>query len=227
MYNEAERFPDNETLLFLAGPAGRLEAIAATPGAEPLQAVTAIICHPHPEQEGTMHNKVVTTLHRACRDNGIRTVRFNYRGVGQSEGHFGHVVGETADLMAVIAWVKRVRPADNLWLMGFSFGAGIVLQAAASQMAAIRYLVCVAPPVDRDYFQASSPKDCPWLVIQGQEDEVVDPIAVKQWVENITDNKPAFHFLPQVGHFFHGKLVLLREEISSELIKQLPSASLT
>ncbi len=223
MNNQIIQFPDGEQTLQLPGAVGKLEAIVATPTITPLYPVTAVICHPHPQQQGTMHNKVVTTLHRCCRDIGVRTVRFNYRGVDNSDGQFANAIGEVDDLLAIIAWVKQVCPQDALWLFGFSFGAGIVLNAAAQTSTDIGYIVCVAPGVDRDYFHGTPPDQCPWLVVQGGADEVIDPNAVTSWVQGITNNPPRYCYLPDVDHFFHSKLVMLRDTLRTALLEQLPT----
>lgn len=218
---QPKSFADGEHTLLLPGAVGQLEAMTATPTTASSHPITAIICHPHPQQQGTMHNKVVTTLHRCCRDLGVRTVRFNYRGVGRSEGEFANGVGEAEDLLAVLAWVKAVQPHDAIWLLGFSFGAGIVLAAAAHTIHPINYIVCVAPGVDRDYFHATTPQHCPWLVVQGGMDDVVSPQTVTQWVNAIDDNPPQYCYFAEVGHFFHGNLVLLREKVGEALREQL------
>src|SRR6185437_198476 len=87
--------------------------------------IVGIICHPHPLHQGTMHNKVVTTIVRAWQKMGLATIRFNFRGVGQSEGTYGDEVGEVEDLKAVIHWLRRQQRGKELklWLGGFSFGA--------------------------------------------------------------------------------------------------------
>ena len=106
--------------LFFPGPAGQLEALTTWPN-ESRTKIVGIICHPHPQQEGSMHNKVVTTLAKVFDYLGLPTVRFNFRGVGKSEGQYGKTIGETEDLLAVLSWVKSVLPNDTIWLGGFSF----------------------------------------------------------------------------------------------------------
>jgi len=122
-------FPCGQTFL-LPGPTGALEAMAACPAEDEAVPATAVICHPHPQQGGTMHNKVVHTLARTFSELGLRTVRFNFRGVGASAGHFDHGNGETEDLLAVVSWVRAQRPQDQIWLAGFSFGGYIAARGA-------------------------------------------------------------------------------------------------
>jgi alpha/beta superfamily hydrolase len=113
-------FPDAASELLLPGPAGSLELAIELPEPELARAGTAILCHPHPLHRGTMHNKVVTMAERSLRELGLRTVRFNFRGVGASEGEYDDGRGETLDLLAVAEWVQKARPNDALWLCGFS-----------------------------------------------------------------------------------------------------------
>jgi alpha/beta superfamily hydrolase len=173
-------FPAAATALTLAGPAGALEAAVDVPEAAEARAGVAIICHPHPQHGGTMHNKVVTMLERSLRESGLATVVFNFRGVGASQGSYDDGRGETEDLIAVAGWAQRTRPGDVLWLAGFSFGAYVAARAAPQLP--VRQMISVAPPVSRwDFAHLASPL-CPWLVVQGEADEVVDPAAVYAWV---------------------------------------------
>jgi len=114
--------------LRLSGPVGELEAALEVP-AEP--SAIAVICHPHPLQGGTMHNKVVTTLARTLQGLGHATLRFNYRGVGASAGDYGEIIGETADALAAIDWMRNRFKGLPLTLAGFSFGGVVAVRAAA------------------------------------------------------------------------------------------------
>ena len=156
--------------LFLEGPVGKLEAMLDAPR-EPEPHGAVVVCHPHPQHGGTMHNKVVTIMERSMRELGMRTIRFNFRGAGESEGEHDEGYGETDDLFAVTEWVRHTRPNDDLWLGGFSFGSYISVRAA--QNLKLGQLITIAPPVDRYPFSQLQHPDCPWLVIQGDEDEVV------------------------------------------------------
>ncbi|MDR3477138.1 MAG: CocE/NonD family hydrolase [Gammaproteobacteria bacterium] len=208
-------FPQIETHFLLASPAGELEVVA-TPRKQnvtPFPAV-AIICHPHPVFGGTMTNKVVSTLMRAFSDMGLQTVRFNFRGVGKSTGTFAEGVGEIDDLLAVIAWVKSVSPDDAIWLSGFSFGAA--MSAHGATKVPVAQLVSIAPPVPRFNLPTLPPVTCPWLIIQGEEDDVVIPQDVYAWIET-RDPKPQLIRVPGTGHYFHGKLMELRELLVANL----------
>ena len=116
----------------ITGPAGDLEARIEdpVPAGEPRSAV-GVVCHPHPLHGGTMQNKVVHTVARAMQEAGAATVRFNFRGVGQSGGRYAAGAGEVDDAAAVIEWTRRHFDCDALWLAGFSFGAAVALQVAA------------------------------------------------------------------------------------------------
>lgn len=206
-------FPDEDHTFLLTGPVGHLE-VATTPGDG---LATAIICHPHPLQEGTMNNKVVTTLMRAYKQRGMRTVRFNYRGVGQSQGEYGNMVGEQADLQAIIAWVQRCLPTTELYLAGFSFGAWI--SAAVAQQVQPQHLISVAPAVNHADFHSLKPLSCPWVVIQGEADEVVPADKVIAWAKGMGQAVKLIQF-PAVGHFFHGQLIALRDKVIAAISEE-------
>lgn len=216
---DPEQFQNDSAEFFLTGPAGRLECLSEMPEAEIARPATAVLCHPHPRHGGTMRNKVVTIMERALRELGLATVRFNYRGVGESEGEFDDGDGECADLLAVIEWVRRSRPDTDLWLGGFSFGAYVSLKAA--QDLPVRQLISIAPPVERYGFSDFLPPNCPWLVVQGDEDDVVSPDAVVKWVETL-DNGPDLVMMEGTGHFFHRRLMDLRGLIKNNVQSNLP-----
>lgn len=212
-------FPDRDGALLLPGPAGAIELACALPEAALARAGVAIVCHPHPLQGGTMHNKVVTIVERALLELGLAVVRFNFRGVGKSEGEHDNGIGETEDLVAIGAWLREVRLGDVLWLGGFSFGSYVALRATARLSPA--QLILVAPPVGRLDFAEFAAPACPWLIVQGEDDEVVDPKAVFAWVQSL---KPAPHLvrMPETGHFFHRRLMDLRGALKNALGVNLP-----
>jgi len=205
------------------GPAGALEVGVDVPeeGAEPL-ALVAIVCHPLPTEGGTMHNKVVTMAARALRECGATTVRFNFRGVGRSEGTFDEGRGESDDLRTVIAWARARYPGSQLWLAGFSFGAYVTYKVSAEVQPGM--LLSIAPPVGRSWdFSDIAHPNCPWLVIQGEADEIVDAQAVKAWAEKLKP-PPELVLMPETSHFFHRKLMDLRGAIKSGVRPWLPAA---
>src|SRR5690554_5039388 len=215
-------FPTGSETLTLPGPAGALEVAVDYPdddvAALPL---VAIICHPLPTEGGTMHNKVVTMAARSLRELGATTVRFNFRGTGGSEGGFDEGEGELEDLRVVAAWVRAQRPGHALWLAGFSFGAYVSLRAAAGLQPAL--LISIAPPAGRWDFDAIELPTMPWLVIQGEADEIVDPQAVYDWLER-SGARAELVRMPDTSHFFHRKLIDLRGAIKHGLRPYLPGA---
>ena len=191
----------------IAGQAGALEAIAEDPGVE--SPSYAVICHPHPLYGGTMDNKVVTTVARALQETGMPTLRFNFRGVGASAGEFDQGAGETADAEAVAEWGAARWPGRSLVIAGFSFGGYVALRLAQRRLP--RHLITIAPAVQGFGASTAVPR-CPWLVVQGDADEVVDPKAVINWVNGLAP-KPRLVVLPGVGHLFHGRLRELRDAV--------------
>ena len=217
-------FPREAASFLLPGPVGDLEATSEpgeTKGKSPAVGI-AVICHPHPQHGGTMHNKVVTIIERSLRELGLDTLRFNFRGVGKSAGAFDEGEGESDDLAAVVSWARTVRPGVPLWLAGFSFGSYVVLRNARRLDADA--LITIAPAVSRPGFDAIDLPDCPWLVVQGEEDEVVDPQAVFDWVEQL-DVSPQLVRMPETTHFFHRRLMDLRGAIKNAMRPHLPQAS--
>ena len=216
---QIDEFPASRQDFILRGPAGKLECAADVPDPQDERPATMVLCHPHPLHGGTMHNKVVTIMERAMRELGLRTVRFNFRGAGESEGEHDEGYGETDDLFAVTEWVRRTRPDDDLWLGGFSFGSYIALRAA--QNLQLGQMITIAPPVDRYEFSSIQHPNCPWLVVQGDEDEVVALEDVKCWIEDL-DPPPDFLVMEMATHFFHRRLMDLRGLLKNGVRPNLP-----
>lgn len=158
-----------------------------------------------------MTNKVVHTLAKAFNDVGAPTVRFNYRGVGASAGVYDDGNGETQDALAVLDWAAQRWPGTPLWLGGFSFGGSVAIRAsvASSQASNITRLVTVAPAIRRVSVDSSTLPQCPWLIVQGDRDELVDPADIQQWVQGLPVT-PRLSMLSGGEHFFHGRLNDLR-----------------
>ncbi|MGD9386896.1 MAG: alpha/beta fold hydrolase [Gammaproteobacteria bacterium] len=204
LYRDEPWRPPRPEEVEIPGPAGPLEAVVEDPaagGGEP--PALAVVCHPHPLYEGTMRNKVVHTLARTANRLGAPSVRFNFRGVGASSGAWDEGRGETEDVLAVIEWARRRWPGLSLWLAGFSFGSYVALRAAAQARPAA--LVTVAPPVQRFPLGQAPAPGVPWLVVQGEDDELVDARAVRAWAET-RPRPPELALLPATSHFFHGRL---------------------
>ena len=213
-------FPDTEATLLLPGPAGALEVAVDLPKPGEARRGVAIVAHPNPPEGGTMHNKVVTMCARALTESGLAAVRFNFRGVGASEGEFDNGRGEVLDMLAVAQWAMAQRPQDALWLAGFSFGSWVALQVA--RQVPVRQMVSIAPPVGRRDFTGVLPPPCPWLLVQGEADEVVSAAAVLEWAEE-QEPPPSIVRMPDTGHFFHRRLIDLRGAIRNGVRHNLPA----
>ena len=193
-------FPCDQSPLLIPGAVGPLQAELQC-SAENRDEV-AIICHPHPLYGGSLHNKVVHTLAKSLCQSGLHALRFNFRGVGQSAGEYDHGRGEQDDLLAVVGWVKESLPQARITLGGFSFGAWIALMAC--EQVAPRQLLAVAPPIHTLGFATPHAPCCPVLLVQGEEDDVIEPQQVYDWAESWQQ----VHLLrvAGAGHFFHGRL---------------------
>lgn len=202
-------FPCDEKSYLIDGIVGPIELAIDCPSS--LEANTvAVICHPHPQHGGSLQNKVVHTLARCITELGGVSIRFNFRGVGKSVGAFANLSGEVEDVQAVAYWTQRQLSGRNLWLAGFSFGAAAAIKAVASLRPA--GLITVAPAVNLYDLEHTHPAVDHWLLIQGLADEIVSPEAVLHWAES-RENPPIIEALPEVDHFFHKKLNVLRESI--------------
>ncbi|MBS0455884.1 MAG: alpha/beta hydrolase [Proteobacteria bacterium] len=215
----ATPFPQATGSLLLSGPAGALEVCVDFPDPAEARAGVVVFCHPHPLEGGSMHNKVVTMSCRALRELGLVTVRFNFRGVGLSQGSYDNGRGEALDLLAVAQWAQAARSKGKLWLGGFSFGAWISLLGSRDLAAA--QVISIAPPAGRWDFSAVHAPTCPWLVVQGDADEIVSPRAVYDWLGTL-DRHPTLVKMPDTGHFFHQRLMDLRGAIKNGVRQNLP-----
>ena len=206
----------------LKGPAGFLEGLCDVPAGMPIKG-TAVICHPHPLFGGTMQNKVVQTLAKAFVQNGWRAIRFNFRGVGGSEGVYDEGRGELEDLMHVIAQSQTLAlqgsapTGSALALAGFSFGAFVASQAVA-QMADNPNLdkVVLVGTAASNFSVAPVPQELheKTLVVHGEVDDTVPLSSVMDWAR--PQSLPVT-VIPGVAHFFHGQLPLLRNLVSRHL----------
>lgn len=196
----------------IPGPAGVLEGLVETP--LPSATAVAVVCHPHPLHGGTMTNKVAHTLARAFRHVGALTVRFNFRGVGESAGTYTAGPGEREDAAAVAEWARAEYPGLPLYLGGFSFGAAVAASVAARLDAAA--LVTVALPVGRLEDGVAVPR-CPWLIVHGSDDELVPMAEARAWRDAHAPSA-RFDVLEGATHFFHGRLTELAERIEAFVV---------
>ena len=196
----------------LAGPAGRIQAQRDRPEA-PAQGV-AVIAHPHPLFGGTMDNKVVQTLARAFVQSGWTAVRFNFRGVGHSEGAYDNGHGEVEDMLAVVTGAAADGP---LALAGFSFGAYVTARVVGALAAArdLRRIVLVGTAASR-FEVPAIPADLHdrTLVVHGEHDDTVPLVAAMDWARPQT---LPVTVVPGGGHFFHGQLPLLKSLVLRHL----------
>jgi alpha/beta superfamily hydrolase len=165
-----------------------------------------------------MHNKVAHTLARAFVRCQMAALRFNFRGTEGSEGKFDNGKGELGDAQAAIEWLRDEYPDGPYWLSGFSFGAAIAIRAAVT--ADVDGLISVAPAVYRFAKGLDRQPDCPWLVIQGDEDELVEVDETIEWLNGLEPG-PELLVLEGAEHFFHGRLNDMRIAVM-EFVKANP-----
>lgn len=193
--------------LFLAGPAGRLEASLWT-STHPDPPMAAVVCHPHPLFGGTMHNKVVFRAARVLHALGMPVLRFNFRGAGLSEGEHNKGRGEQDDVRAALDFLTREYPARPLVLAGFSFGAWVGLQVGCEDPR-VTDLVGLGLPVNDSVFAylGSCPK--PKVFVQGGRDQFGEPARLVAFVAGLPEEirvQTTIVIVPDVDHFFAGKL---------------------
>lgn len=207
----------SETLL-IQGAVGDLELMYELPDKPPES--IAVVCHPHPLFQGTMHNKVAYMLARTLKQNNAVSLRFNFRGVGKSQGEHADGIGEVDDVLAVLKWATQQWPNLPVILAGFSFGSYVVLLTVQNSHTIEQYniqkLITVAPPVGRWDFDNIHAPSFPWLVIQGSSDELVDADKVSQWCDELAI-PPIVKLINSADHFFHAKLSDLRDAMQSWL----------
>lgn len=194
------------------GEVGAIELASQTPEAEHMRAV-GVIAHPHPLFGGTMDNKVITTLARAFYDAGAATYRFNFRGVGKTEGQHDEGRGETADMLAVIAHARAQHPGLPLWLSGFSFGGAVTL--AASETTSPNEMILVAPSFQRLAQWRDGPSAATievvaenTLLIHGEKD---DTVALADSLDWARPRNVAVAVVPGADHFFHQRLNIIKQ----------------
>ena len=209
---EQSTIPGNHSL-FLKGLSGRIEAVLTVPE-DNHSDYFALLGHPHSLQGGTMNNKVVTTLARVFKDLGIPSLRFNFRGVGLSEGIYNAGVGESEDMLLLAQEWQKEKPNTQFIFVGFSFGSYVAYRAAAQSPH--RLLITVAPALQNYNYAEFNPVPTPWLIVQGDEDEVVPPQMVFDFAKKAVPEIPVLAF-QETTHFFHGKLIELKERLSDYL----------
>lgn len=214
----ATPFPNSRELI--TGDAGAIE-VASHVRADGKSVAVAVVAHPHPLFGGTMDNKVVTTLARTLFDAGAAVYRFNFRGVGASEGVHDEALGECDDMLRVVTHAITKQPDLPLWLAGFSFGGAVTLAASVrlaevSPDVKLSEMVLVAPSLTRLHDQsilAAAPAEAT-LIVHGELDETVPLIESFAWAR--THNLPVT-VIPGAEHFFHQRLHILKRIVSRHI----------
>lgn len=200
--------------LVIESDAGALQAILSMPRDAAPRGVV-VVCHPHPLYGGSMQNKVVTTLAQSAGEAGCAALRFNFRGVGDSEGIHDGGKGEVDDVLAALAEAAEWLPGQPLLLAGFSFGGAMAVRAAERH--AVAQLTTIAPALNYWGGERVTGPACPWLLIHGDADDVVDCDDTLRRARE-AQQPPDIHVLPGVGHFFHGQLKPLRDLVTPALV---------
>lgn len=191
----------------IPGPAGALQAHLSETTAS--DGRYAVLCHPHPQYGGSMDDHVLGILGKALEDSGVACLRFNFRGVGGSEGRSDGQGGEVDDVLAAVAWLQAERAPESLILGGYSFGASMIWQALEKLDTPQRVLL-IAPPVGVMEF-ATRELDCPVDVFVGDGDGYVSLSALEAW------HGISAHVIGGADHFFGGRWDELAGEIASVL----------
>src|ERR671921_2991742 len=208
--------------VIFTGPAGRIEGRYHP--ARQKNAPIAIILHPHPQFGGTMNHPIVYQLYYAFVHRGFAAIRFNFRGVGRSQGSFDHGQGELSDAASALDWAQSINPeARSCWITGFSFGAWIGMQLLMRRPE-IEGFISTAPPANLYDFSFLAPCPSSGIIIQGEADEVVTPGAVQKLVDKLrTQRHITIHheLIPNANHFFANELNLMMKSVDEYLDMRL------
>ncbi len=208
--------------VIFAGPAGRLEGRFHP--AKKRGAPIAIVLHPHPQFGGTMNNQIVYNLYYAFAERGFSVLRFNFRGVGRSQGHFDHGAGELSDAAAALDWAQTVSPdARACWIAGFSFGAWIGMQLLMRRPE-IEGFISIAPPATLYDFSFLAPCPSSGLFVHGDKDRVAPLKEVQTLIEKLKTQKGILiehAVIPEANHFFENCVDTLIAEVSTYLDRRL------
>ncbi len=203
------------------GPEGRLEG-RYQPGTRP-RAPVAIILHPHP---GTMNNHIVHMLYNIFTKRGFATLRFNFRGVGRSQGEFDNGIGELSDAASALDWLQQYNPeAQTTWVAGFSFGAWIGMQLLMRRPE-IKGFISIAPPANLYDFGFLAPCPSSGIIINGSADEVVTPIGVQKLVDKLKTQKHitiTHETIEGANHFFEKEMDQLQATVEGYLDMRIAS----
>ena len=209
--------------VIINGPEGRLEGRYLHGKAE--NPPIALMLHPHPDHGGTMNNKVVYAMYQTFVNRGFSVLRFNFRGVGRSQGVYDRGEGELSDAASALDWLQTYNPnAPYCWIGGFSFGAWIGMQLLMRRPE-ISGFISVAPPANPFDFTFLAPCPASGLMVQGAQDDIVPPDSVKKLVDKLTAQKGiaiGYHLIPGAGHFFTDQVPEMSQAIDDYLEENLP-----
>jgi alpha/beta superfamily hydrolase len=208
------------------GPEGRLEG-RYHKAKEP-NAPIALILHPHPQHGGTMHNKVVYALYQSFVGRGYSTLRFNFRGVGRSQGTYARGEGELSDAATALDWLQAQNPnARNCWVGGFSFGAWIGMQLLMRRPE-IAGFISIAPPANMYDFTFLAPCPASGIIVHGEADDIVPKADVDKLVEKLSLQKGiliTYHTIAGADHFFGKYMDEMMSLVDSYLDERLTEAA--
>ncbi len=206
--------------VIINGSAGRIEGKYHK--SDDFSHPVALVLHPHPQQGGTMNNKVVYSMFHSFAKKGFSVLRFNFRGVGRSEGEFDNGVGELLDAAIALDWLQSQNPgAPAYWIAGFSFGAWVALQLLMRRPEIVAFIVASPPDYD---FSFLTPCPTPGFIIHGTDDEVVSEAAVFSLYERLSKQKnSSIEYFPIYGanHLFHGKIPELSTEVERYITENI------
>ena len=204
------------------GPEGRIEGRFSPPPRP--RAPVALILHPHPQGGGTMNDRITQAMYKSFGARGFAVLRFNFRGVGRSQGTFDNGIGELSDAAAALDWVQSIHPeAQTTWVAGFSFGAWIGMQLLMRRPE-IRGFLSVAPPANMYDFSFLAPCPSSGIIVAGGQDEIVPPPAIQKLVDKLRTQKGiTIHHdeIPRANHFFEHELDQLMKSLDNYLDMRL------
>ena len=202
-------FMTEEKERFIDGECGKIQA-GFTEGKN--QDVAVLAWNPHPQYQATMFNKVITTVMRAAKKKKLSCLRFNYRGVGKSQGSYAGGIGEANDALAAARWLLNETGCSRIWLVGFSFGGAVAYRV--QKKLACQGVLLICPSIESEDMKESM--NCPLWVLQAEDDQVIDPKKVSQWSCEVGAKE--LIFFQRSGHFFHGKLSELQSKLEDLLM---------
>ncbi len=204
--------------VILSGPAGRLEGRYSH--SKTKDAPLALILHPNPQHGGTMNNKITHALFQAYEARGFTTLRFNFRGVGRSQGTYDEGEGELSDAASALDWMMDLNPnAPYIWIAGFSFGAWIGMQLLMRRPE-VEGFISIAPPAHTEDFSFLAPCPTSGLILHGGRDDIIPREPIEEFVEKLHQQKGIevdYRTLPDANHFFHNNIELMINHVHDHM----------